>query len=158
MRSSLVDAMIIRIQTEDFDIAALHRELLAGRSDVGAIASFIGLVRDLEGDPLQQMTLEHYPGMTESALQDIASRAQRRWEIVDLGIVHRVGALAPADQIVLVSVLSSHRADAFAACQFIMDYLKTEAPFWKKEVSEQGAKWVESRASDDQAREKWESR
>jgi molybdopterin synthase catalytic subunit len=150
--------MIIRIQTEDFDIAALHRELLAGRTDVGAITSFIGLVRDHEGDPLQQMTLEHYPGMTESALQDIAGRAQQRWEIADLGIIHRVGALAPADQIVLVSVLSAHRADAFAACQFIMDYLKTEAPFWKKEVSEQGTKWVEFRDSDAKAQKKWETR
>ena len=149
--------MIIRVQTEDFDIAALNHELLAGRTDVGAIASFIGLVRDLDGDPLQTMTLEHYPGMTESALQGIASRAQQRWQIADLGIIHRVGALTPADQIVLVSVLSAHRADAFAACQFIMDYLKTEAPFWKKEVSEQGTKWVESRDSDALARKKWES-
>ena len=149
--------MIIRVQPADFDIAALHHELLAGRTDVGAIASFIGLVRDLDGDPLQTMTLEHYPGMTESALQGIASRAQQRWQIADLGIIHRVGALAPSDQIVLVSVLSAHRADAFAACQFIMDYLKTEAPFWKKEVSEQGAKWVESRDSDELARKKWES-
>jgi len=149
--------MIIRVQTEDFDIAALNHELLAGRTDVGAIASFIGLVRDLDGDPLQTMTLEHYPGMTESALQGIASRAQQRWQIADLGIIHRVGALTPADQIVLVSVLSAHRADAFAASQFIMDYLKTEAPFWKKEVSEQGAKWVESRDSDALARKKWES-
>ena len=148
--------MIIRIQTEDFDVAELNREMLAGRSDVGAIASFIGLVRDLAGDPLQQMTLEHYPGMTESALRDIAERAQQRWQIADLGIVHRVGALRPADQIVLVSVLSAHRGDAFNACQFIMDYLKTEAPFWKKEVSEQGTRWVDSRASDDQARKKWE--
>jgi molybdopterin synthase catalytic subunit len=148
--------MIIRIQTEDFDVAALNRELLAGRSDVGAVASFIGLVRDLAGDPLQQMTLEHYPGMTESALRGIAERAQQRWQIADLGIIHRVGALRPADQIVLVSVLSAHRGDAFSACQFIMDYLKTEAPFWKKEVSEQGAKWVESRVSDEQARKQWE--
>jgi molybdopterin synthase catalytic subunit len=148
--------MIIRIQTEDFDVAQLNRELLAGRSDVGAIASFIGLVRDLAGDPLHEMTLEHYPGMTESALRAIAERAQQRWQIADLGIIHRVGALRPADQIVLVSVLSAHRGDAFDACQFIMDYLKTEAPFWKKEVSEQGTKWVESRASDAHARKKWE--
>ena len=148
--------MIIRIQTEDFDVAELNRELLQGRSDIGAIASFIGLVRDLAGDPLRQMTLEHYPGMTESALRGIAERAQQRWQIADLGIIHRVGALRPSDHIVLVSVLSAHRGDAFDACQFIMDYLKTEAPFWKKEVSEQGEKWVESRASDDQARKKWE--
>ena len=149
--------MIIRIQTEDFDLAGLNCELLGGRSDVGAIASFIGLVRDLDGNTLQQMTLEHYPGMTESALQGIALRAQQRWQIANLGIIHRVGPLKPSDQIVLVSVLSAHRADAFEACQFIMDYLKTEAPFWKKEVTEQGARWVESRASDEQARKKWES-
>jgi molybdopterin synthase catalytic subunit len=148
--------MIIRVQTEDFDVTALNRELLAGRSDIGAIASFIGLVRDLEGDPLQQMTLEHYPGMTENALRAIAEKAQQRWQIGDLGIIHRVGALKPADQIVLVSVLSAHRGDAFAACEFIMDYLKTEAPFWKKEVSEQGVKWVESRDSDQQALDKWQ--
>ncbi len=148
--------MIIRIQPADFDVAEVNRELMAGRSDVGAIASFIGLVRDLAGDPLQQMTLEHYPGMTESALAGIVEKAQQRWEIADLAIIHRVGALKPADQIVLVSVLSAHRGDAFSACQFIMDYLKTEAPFWKKEVSEQGERWVDSRASDDLARKKWE--
>ena len=147
--------MIIRIQTADFDLASLNRELLAGRSDVGAIASFIGLVRDLEGDPLQQMTLEHYPGMTEKALQGIAVKAQTRWQLADLAIIHRVGELKPADQIVMVSVLSAHRGDAFAACEFIMDYLKTEAPFWKKETSEQGSKWVETRKSDIVAKNKW---
>ncbi len=149
--------MIIRIQQEDFDVAALNRELLAERNNVGAIASFIGLVRDLEGDSLQQMTLEHYPGMTEKALQDIAEKARQRWKIIDLGIIHRIGALAPADQIVLVSVLSAHRADAFEACEFIMDYLKTDAPFWKKEVSGQGSKWVESRKSDIFAQKKWDT-
>ncbi len=149
--------MIIRIQHEDFDIAALNRELLAGRSDVGAIASFIGLVRDPGNDSLQQMTLEHYPGMTEKALQGIAEKAQERWKIVDLAIIHRVGELKPADQIVLVSVLSAHRADAFDACEFIMDYLKTDAPFWKKEVSGQGSKWVESRKSDIFAQKKWDN-
>ena len=149
--------MIIRIQAADFDIAALNRELLAGRSDVGAIASFIGLVRDLEGDSLQQMTLEHYPGMTEKALQGIAEKAQARWQIADLAIIHRIGALKPADQIVVVSVLSAHRGDAFAACEFIMDYLKTEAPFWKKETSEQDSKWVEARKSDLFAQKKWDS-
>ncbi len=148
--------MIIRIQAADFDIAAVSRELLAGRSDVGAIASFIGLVRDLEGDPLQQMTLEHYPGMTEKALQGIAEKAQARWQVADLAIIHRIGALKPADQIVMVSVLSAHRGDAFAACEFIMDYLKTDAPFWKKETSEQGSKWVESRKSDLSALKKWD--
>ncbi len=149
--------MIIRIQAEDFDVGALNRELLAGRSDVGAIASFIGLVRDIAGDPLQQMTLEHYPGMTEKALQGIAEKAQARWQVTDLAIIHRIGALKPADQIVMVSVLSAHRGDAFAACEFIMDYLKTDAPFWKKEVSDQGSKWVESRNSDMSARRKWDT-
>jgi molybdopterin synthase catalytic subunit len=149
--------MIIKIQKEDFDIAVLNRELLAGRSDVGAIASFIGLVRDLEDDSLQQMTLEHYPGMTEKALLGIAEKARKRWQIIDLAVIHRVGALQPADQIVLVSVLSAHRADAFAACEFIMDYLKTEAPFWKKEVSEGGSEWVEARKSDVFAQKKWDN-
>ena len=148
--------MIIRIQNEDFDITAVNRELLAGRSDVGAIASFIGLVRDLKDDPLQQMTLEHYPGMTEKALHGIAAKARQRWKIIDLAIIHRVGALKPSDQIVLVSVLSAHRADAVAACEFIMDNLKTDAPFWKKEVSKQGSKWVKSRKSDIFALKKWD--
>jgi len=149
--------MIIRIQAADFDIAAVNRELLAGRSDVGAIASFIGLVRDLEADPLQQMTLEHYPGMTEKALQGIAEKALARWQLADLAIIHRIGALRPADQIVMVSVLSAHRGDAFAACEFVMDYLKTDAPFWKKETSEKGSKWVEARKSDLSAQKKWDS-
>ena len=149
--------MIIRIQQQDFDVAALNRELAAQRNNVGAISSFIGLVRDLEGDSLQQMTLEHYPGMTEKALQEIAEKARQRWEIIDLGIIHRVGALATGDQIVLVSVLSAHRADAFEACEFIMDYLKTDAPLWKKEVSDQGSKWVESRKSDIFAQKKWDT-
>jgi molybdopterin synthase catalytic subunit len=148
--------MIIRVQTEDFDVAAVNQELHCGRSDVGAIASFIGLVRDLEGDRLQQMTLQHYPGMTEKALRGIADKACERWQVIDLAIIHRVGELRPTDQIVLVSVSSAHRRDAFAACEFIMDYLKTEAPFWKKEVTEQGSKWVESRASDSAARDKWQ--
>ena len=147
--------MIIRVQHEDFDSVALQRELAAGRSDIGAIATFIGLVRDLEGDPLQQMTLEHYPGMTEKALEDIAIRASERWKVIDLAIIHRVGALKPSDQIVLVMVASAHRGDAFSACEFIMDYLKTKAPFWKKEASGQGEKWVEARKSDIFAQKKW---
>ena len=124
--------MIIRVQTDDFDVSAINRELCSGRGDVGAVASFIGLVRDLKDGQLQQMTLEHYPGMTENALAAIADRAMARWQLLDLAIIHRVGALRPADQIVLVSVLSAHRADAFAACEFIMDYLKTEAPLWHR--------------------------
>ena len=147
--------MIIRVQNEDFDVNALQRELAAGRADIGAIASFIGLVRDLADAPLEQMTLEHYPGMTEKALHAIAERARARWRVLDLAIVHRVGALRPGDQIVLVVVASAHRGDAFAACEFIMDYLKTEAPFWKKESSARGEKWVEARNSDLTAQNKW---
>lgn len=148
--------MIIRVQSEDFDSVALQRELVAGRSDIGAIASFIGLVRDLSGDPLHVMHLEHYPGMTEKALASIAEQACERWQVLDLAVIHRIGALKPADQIVLVMVASRHRGDAFAACEFIMDYLKTEAPFWKKEASASGEKWVEARKSDVTAQKKWE--
>jgi molybdopterin synthase catalytic subunit len=147
--------MIIRIQTEDFDVSAIQKNLCKGRVDVGAIASFIGLVRDLPGDPLKTMTLEHYPGMTEKALETIVIEAESRWEIIDSAVVHRVGDLEPADQIVMVMVLSAHRRDAFEACQFIMDYLKTRAPFWKKESSAQGDKWVESRQSDEDASNRW---
>lgn len=148
--------MIIRVQQEDFDSAALQRELLAGRSDIGAIATFIGLVRDFADDPLKEMRLEHYPGMTEKALTSIAEQASERWQVLDLAVIHRVGGLRPADQIVLVMVASAHRGDAFAACEFIMDYLKTEAPFWKKETSNASEKWVEARKSDLFAQKKWE--
>ncbi len=147
--------MRIQVQEEDFDIAEVNRELCADRSDVGAIASFIGLVRDMPQNRLQKMTLKHYPGMTEKSLVKIVETAQQRWEILDAAIIHRVGDLKPADQIVLVSVVSAHRKAAFAACEFIMDYLKTDAPFWKKETNEQGENWVEAKASDNQARGKW---
>ena len=147
--------MLIRVQQQDFDIAGVNRELCAGRSDIGAIASFIGLVRDLPQNRLQKMTLEHYPGMTEKSLAKIVETAQQRWEILDCAIIHRVGDLKPADQIVLVSVVSAHRKAAFAACEFIMDYLKTDAPFWKKETDEQGESWVEAKESDSEARGKW---
>ncbi len=148
--------MLIRVQTEDFDASELQRELLDDRNDVGAVASFIGLVRDLDDAALENMTLEHYPGMTEKALRAIAERACERWRVLDLAIVHRVGALEPGDQIVLVMVASAHRGDAFAACEFIMEYLKTEAPFWKKEKSGTGESWVEARNSDVAAQKKWE--
>lgn len=147
--------MRIQVQEEDFNIAEVNRELCAGRSDVGAVASFIGLVRDMPQNRLQKMTLEHYPGMTEKSLGKIAETAQQRWKILDIAIIHRVGELKPADQIVLVSVVSAHRKAAFAACEFIMDYLKTDAPFWKKETNEQGENWVEAKASDNEARGKW---
>ncbi len=147
--------MIIRVQQEDFNIATVNRELCADRSDIGAIASFIGLVRDLPQNRLQKMTLEHYPGMTEKSLGKIVETAQARWEILDAAIIHRVGDLKPADQIVLVSVVSAHRKAAFAACEFIMDYLKTDAPFWKKETDERGENWIEAKNSDSEARRKW---
>ncbi len=147
--------MRIQVQEEDFNIAEVNRELCAGRSDVGALASFIGLVRDMPQNRLQKMTLEHYPGMTEKSLGKIAETALQRWKILDIAIIHRVGELKPADQIVLVSVVSAHRKAAFAACEFIMDYLKTDAPFWKKETNEQGENWVEAKASDHEARGKW---
>ncbi len=147
--------MRIQVQEEDFDITEVNRELCAGRSDVGAVASFIGLVRDMPQNRLQKMTLEHYPGMTEKSLANIVETAQQRWEVLDVAIIHRVGDLKPADQIVLVSVASAHRKAAFAACEFIMDYLKTDAPFWKKETDEQGENWVEAKASDNEERGKW---
>jgi molybdopterin synthase catalytic subunit len=147
--------MLIQVQEQDFDIAEVNRQLCAGRSDIGAIASFIGLVRDLPQNRLHKMTLEHYPGMTEKSLEKIVETAQQRWKILDCAIIHRVGELKPADQIVLVSVVSVHRKAAFAACEFIMDYLKTDAPFWKKETDEQGENWVEAKASDSEARDKW---
>lgn len=148
--------MIIEVQENDFDVSAINSQMLGSRSDVGAIATFIGLVRDLADAPLQRMTLEHYPGMTEKSLQLIVDKASRRWEVIDCAIIHRVGELKPADQIVMVSVLSAHRKDAFAACEFIMDYLKTEAPFWKKETDTQGSAWVEAKNSDDEAKNRWE--
>ena len=147
--------MIIKVQQQDFNVAEVNRELLAGRSDVGAVASFIGLVRDLPATRLTTMTLEHYPGMTEKSLQKIVESANQRWGILDCAIIHRVGKLKPADQIVLVSVLSAHRKAAFQACEFIMDYLKTDAPFWKKETDDQGEKWVDAKESDNRAKNQW---
>ena len=148
--------MPIRIQTEDFDLSAEVARLRAGQPGIGAIATFTGTVRDRnEGDSVAEMELEHYPGMTEKALEDIVARAKQRWDIIDALVIHRVGPLKPLDQIVLVAVTSAHRGEAFAACEFIMDYLKTEAPFWKKEQTPHGARWVDARVSDDKALEKW---
>jgi molybdopterin synthase catalytic subunit len=146
---------VVRIQHEQFDVNA---ELARLRADprVGAIACFIGVVRDLnDGDSVASMTLEHYPGMTEKALEGIVAQAHRRWDLYEALVVHRVGELRPTDPIVLVIVTSAHRGAAFAACEFIMDYLKTEAPFWKKEATPTGTRWVEARESDDAARERW---
>ncbi len=149
--------MSVRIQIQDFDagdeIAALRR----ANPKIGAVASFIGVCRDAnDGDAVKKMTLEHYPGMTEKALENIVAEAKRRWDVIEALVVHRVGELKPADQIVLVVVTGAHRGEAFAACEFIMDYLKTRAPFWKKEETPRGARWVEARTSDDEAAQRWE--
>jgi molybdopterin synthase catalytic subunit len=148
--------MPIHVQTEDFDLSAEIARLRAGDKRVGAVASFIGTVRDInDGASVAEMELEHYPGMTEKALEEIVILAKARWNIFDALVIHRVGPLKPLDQIVLVAVTSAHRGEAFAACEFIMDYLKTEAPFWKKEQTPQGARWVDARLADDKALEKW---
>ena len=148
--------MTVRVQQADFDSGAEIDALRRGDPGIGAIASFIGLVRDVnEGDAIAGMTLEHYPGMTEKALARIVDEAKQRWDIIDALVIHRVGELKPLDQIVLVAVAGAHRGAAFAACEFIMDYLKTQAPLWKKEQTAQGARWVDARASDDQAAERW---
>ena len=148
--------MRIRVQLEDFDAGREMAAVRAGNPKVGGVASFIGVVRDVnDGEGVATMTLEHYPGMTEKALKGIVEEAQGRWEVIDCTVIHRYGKLAPTDQIVLVVVASSHRGDAFAACQFIMDYLKTQAPFWKKEETPQGARWVEAKDADDKAVDRW---
>jgi len=148
---------LIRIQQEDFDASTLLTELRSDRSDIGASVTFIGYVRDLNlDDDVKAMRLEHYPGMTEKALEEIIDEAGSRWKLSGTAVIHRVGELQPADQIVLVAVTSAHRGDAFAACEFIMDFLKTRAPFWKKELLQDGSsRWVEARASDDEAAGRW---
>ena len=148
--------MPVRVQTADFDVSAELAALRAGRANVGAVACFVGTVRDVnEGAGVSAMTLEHYPGMTERALEAIVARARGRWDLDDVLVVHRVGELAPLDQIVLVAVTSRHRGEAFQACEFVMDWLKTQAPFWKKERTPQGERWVDARESDDAATARW---
>ncbi len=148
--------MPVRVQREDFDAGAEIARLRRGDPKVGAVASFIGVARDVnDGDSVATMTLEHYPGMTENALEKIVEEARSRWRIMDALVVHRVGELRPTDQIVLVVVTGEHRGEAFAACEFIMDYLKTRAPFWKREQTPAGTRWVEARASDDEAAARW---
>lgn len=148
--------MTVRIQHEDFDVAREIAQLRASQPAVGAVAAFIGIVRDLnDAAEIRTLTLEHYPGMTEKALAGIVAEAKRRWDLGDALVIHRVGELKPSDQIVLVAVTSTHRGEAFAACQFIIDYLKTQAPFWKKEMTPAGDRWVEARASDDEAAARW---
>ena len=150
-------AIIVRVQAEDFDAGAEIARLRAGHPEVGAIATFVGIVRDRNGgtDGVATLTLEHYPGMTERSLEAICADACARWPLVDVTVVHRIGTMRPTDQIVFVAASSAHRGAAFDATAFLMDYLKTEAPFWKKEATDTGERWVEARASDDAARERW---
>jgi molybdopterin synthase catalytic subunit len=143
----------VAVQESDFDVGAEIAALSAGDADAGAVASFVGLVR---GGEVAAMSLEHYPGMTEQALTEIVAQARERWEVRRVRVIHRVGKLLPGERIVFVGVASSHRHDAFAACEFIMDYLKTQAPFWKKEETGEGARWVDARESDDVAARRWQ--
>lgn len=150
--------MSIRVQTEDFDIAAEIANLRANRTDIGAIVTFTGTVRDMaKGKPITNMSLEHYPGMTEKQLEEITNKANARWPLAGSTIIHRYGALKPGDNIVLVITLSSHRQAAFEAAEFLMDFLKSKAPIWKKETSlKDEANWVDARESDEEALTRWE--
>ena len=149
----------IRIQEKDFDVSAEVAALRKGDPRVGAVVTFLGTVRDMnDGSSVKGMTLEHYPGMTERALQDILDQAKARWDIYQSLVIHRVGPLLPEDQIVMVAVTSAHRGEAFAACEFIMDYLKTAAPFWKKEDTPEGGRWVDARVTDETAMSRWEKK
>jgi molybdopterin synthase catalytic subunit len=150
----------IRLQDMPLDAVGEIRPVFAGDAGVGGVVSFIGLMRDFnEGDRVQAMTLEHYPGMTEKALRGIVDVAAARWDLRAVRLVHRVGEVRPEEPIVLVAVASAHRGEAFRACEFIIDYLKTRAPFWKQERTDDGrTRWVEARASDDVAAAAWESR
>ncbi|GAB2880010.1 molybdopterin synthase catalytic subunit MoaE [Paraburkholderia jirisanensis] len=148
--------MTVRVQTEDFDLSTEVAALRAQNPKVGAVACFVGTVRDLnEGSTVEALELEHYPGMTEKSLQTIVAATRERWPGTEVLIVHRVGRLYPLDQIVLVATTSAHRGNAFASCEFVMDYLKTHAPFWKKEKTENGERWVDARVTDDAALERW---
>ncbi len=146
----------VRVQAGDFDLGHELARLRAGDARVGAVVSFVGLVRDMnDGSQVAAMELEHYPGMTERALEDIVKQAHARWPLYGALVIHRVGPLKPLDQIVLVAVAGAHRGEAFDACEFIIDYLKTDAPFWKKEDTPAGARWVDARITDDSAKAKW---
>ena len=150
--------MTVRVQIADFDAGREIASLRAGDARVGAVATFIGTVRDVNDTAqVSTLTLEHYPGMTEKAIRSMLDEACRRFDIYAARVIHRVGLLLPTDQIVLVAVSSAHRGESFKACEFLMDYLKTHAPFWKKERTPQGARWVDARSSDDAALQKWNS-
>lgn len=147
---------LVRVQSQPFDVAAVQQALVADNPSIGAVVSFVGLMRDLnQGERVDSMVLEHYPAMTEKALREIVREADRRWELLGISLLHRVGKLLPGDPIVLVAVASSHRGEAFQACEFIIDFLKTRAPFWKKETTASGERWVEARDSDGQAESRW---
>lgn len=147
---------MISVQTADFDMAHEYQALIVDAKSEGAVVTFTGLVRDLnQGNQVTSLTLEHYPGMTEKSLAEIVEQAKTRWPLGKVRLIHRVGELALADQIVFVGVTSKHREAAFEACQFIMDFLKNRAPFWKKEVTEQGEKWVEFNEKDKLAADRW---
>ena len=149
----------VRVQTDDFDLSAEVARLRADNPRVGAVVTFVGAVRDMnEGASVAEMELEHYPGMTEQSIEKIIKLAKERWPLFAALVIHRVGPLKPMDQIVLVACTAAHRGEAFAACEFIIDYLKTEAPFWKKEQTPDGARWVDARATDDIALKKWAAR
>lgn len=148
--------MTVRVQQEDFDPGLEISRLTEGHTNIGGVVSFVGLVRDMAGgQPVHEMTLEHYPGMTERQLESIEAEASRRWNLDGCLIVHRFGRLLPGDRIVLVITTSAHRADAFSAAEFLMDWLKTKAPFWKSEVTPKGSQWVDAKASDDEAAARW---
>jgi len=147
----------VRVQTEPFDIAVEQEDLWRGRPQIGALVSFVGLMRDMnQGNRVGRMILEHYPGMTEKALIAIAEEADRRWDLQGIRVLHRVGDLRPQDPIVLVAVTSVHRGEAFHACGFLIDYLKTRVPFWKREITDQGERWLDSRSTDSAAARRWE--
>jgi molybdopterin synthase catalytic subunit len=148
--------MSVSIRHEDFDVGAVMAEMRAASNNVGAMVTFVGLVRDMSYDArVNNIEVQHYPGMSEKALQKIIDEAHRRWELIDARVIHRVGTLGPNDQIVLVATASSHRGNAFSSCEFIIDYLKTDAPFWKKEVKPQGGEWVVTKDSDVQRMQRW---
>ena len=145
----------IVVQTEDFDLTSEVELIKSTNSSIGAVVSFIGTVRDLTSESLISLNLEHYPGMTEKSLRSIADKARKKWEIESVTIIHRVGTLVVGDQIVLVITSSKHRQAAFDSCNYIMDFLKTDAPFWKKEVSDKEEKWVGKRESDEEQKKRW---
>ena len=146
----------VQIQTADFDLSEEVARLRHGDAGVGAVCTFVGTVRDRnDGSSVASLELEHYPGMTEKSIQSMMAQAQARFDIRAARVVHRVGLLQPQEQIVLVAVTSAHRGESFQACEFLMDYLKTQAPFWKKEVTTEGSRWVDARVSDDQALLRW---